>query len=168
MPTYITIDQSQRIVSLLNNLEAKLAAILQASISPTSQPLQSSPSPPTNPPTQPKSLAKKKRNQRTRQQHKKAKAQAQRVTTMQVQEADYIQEVEHAYGQEVEHLDVQISVVKASKHEAMAKSFVNSVTWNWIPTVATSWHAVIRCFGMTSFVGMIMNGVIYMRRMGVG
>ena len=159
MPTYITIDQSQRIVSLLNNLEAKLAAILQASISPTSQPLQSSPSPPTNPPTQPKSLAKKKRNQRTRQQHKKAKAQAQRVTTVQVQEADHIQEVEH--------LDVQISVVKASKHEAMAKSFVSSVTWHWIPTSA-HWHAVIPCVGMALFDGMITNGVIGIRRMGVG
>ena len=102
------------------------------------------------------SPAKKKRNQKTRQQYKK-KAQAQRVT---------IQEVEHLYGQEMEHLDVQISVEKASKHEALIKS----VAWNGIPTVATSWHAVISCVGMTSFDGMIMvqNGIICMRRMGVG
>ena len=105
-------------------------------------------------------VRKKKRNQKTRQQYKrrKAQAQAQRVT---------IQEVEHLYGQEVDL--VRISVEKASKHEAFVKSGVKSVAWNGISTVATSWHAVISCVGMTSF-GMIMvqNEVICMRRMGVG
>ena len=116
-------------------------------------------SPPTPPPTQPISLAKKKRNQRTRNQYKKkAKAQAQRVTMVQVQE------VEHSYGQEVDHLDVQISVEKASKHEA----FVKSVAWNGIPTMATSPHAVIPYVGMTSLNGMIRFEVIWRPRMGVG
>ena len=120
--------------------------------------------PPTPPPTQPNSLAKKKRNQKTRNQYKKrAQAQAQRVMIQ-------VQEVEHSYGQEAEH-SIRISVEKASKHEAYVKSAVKSVTWNKMATVATSshWHAVISYVGMTSF-GMIMIGlgVIGMSRMGVG
>ena len=93
-------------------------------------------------------VRKKTRNQKTRNQYKKkAQAQAQRVTV-----------------QEVEHLDIQIDVGKTSKHEASVKS----LTWNEIPTVATSWHAVIPYVGMTSFDGMIMIGTIGMSRMGVG
>ena len=125
-------------------------------IPPTPPTPQSDPPSPTQ---QPNSLTKKKRNQRTRKQYKQRKAKAQRVT---------IQEMEHSYGQEMEHLDVQISVEKvASKHEALIKS----VAWNGIPTVATSsrWHTVIPWFGMALF-GMILvqNGVICMRRIGVG
>ena len=149
MPTtpYLTIDQSKTILSLLKDLEVKLAAIVQAAIPPTPQ------SDPSSLTQQSESLAKRKRNQRTRKQHKrkKAQAQAQRVT---VQELDHMQEVDL----------VQISVEKASKHEA----FVKSLTWNGIPTVA--WHAVIPWIGMTSFDGafVVQNGAIGMRRMGVG
>ena len=152
-------DQSERILSLLDNLEVRLTTVFQAAILSVQQP---NPSPTPPPPTQPNLLAKQKRNQKTRQQHKKAKAQR---VMVQVQEVDRSQEVEHSYDQEMEHL-IQISVGKASKHEAIVKS----VTWNGIPTVATSWHAVIPCVGMTSFVGMIMvqNGVIWRPRMGVG
>ena len=157
----VTMDQSERILSLLDNLEVRLAAAFQAAISSASQ--SNPPPPPTQ--QQPNSLAKRKRNQKTRQQHKKA--QAQRVT-MQVQEVNHMQEVEQSYGQELEHLDVQIGVEKVSKHEAFVKSVVKSVAW--IPTVATSWHAVIPYVGMVSFDGMIMvqNGVIWRPRMGVG
>ena len=111
--------------------------------------------PPTPPQQQPNSLAKKKRNQKTRQQHKRKQAQAQGVT---------IQEVEHTYGQEVDSLRISVEKV-ASKPEVFVKS-VKSVTWFGIST--TSWHAVISYVGMTSFDGMIMNGVIGMSRMGVG
>ena len=88
---------------------------------------------------------KKKRNQKTRQQYKKkkAQAQAQRVT---IQEVDHIQEVEH---------------LEAGKHV-----FLQS--WK----VATSpQHAVISCFEMASFIDgliMVQNGAICRSRMGVG
>ena len=83
-------------------------------------------SPPIPPPRQPNSLAKKKRNQKTRNQYKKkAKAQAQHVTVQ---------------VQEVKHLDVQISVGKPSQQVA----------------TSSRWHAVIPWVGMTSFGGMIM------------
>ena len=149
MPTtpYLTIDQSKTILSLLKDLEVKLAAIVQAAI----------PAPQSDPPShtqQPNSLAKRKRNQRTRKQHKRKKAQAQRVT---------IQEVEQSYGQEVDSARISVEKV-ASKHEVLIKS----MTWNGIPTVATSWHAVISCVGMTSFDGMIMIRTNGVRRMGVG
>ena len=133
-------------------MNARLDA-LEAKFCPTiARTAQSDLSPPTPPPTQPNSLAKKKRNQKTRQQHKRK--QALRVT---------VQEVEHTYGQEVDSLRISVGKV-ASKPEA----FVKSVTWFGIS--ATSWHAVISYVGMTLFDGMIMvqNGVIGMSRMGVG
>ena len=79
----------------------------------------------------------------------KKKTQAQRVTATQ------FQEMEHS---------VQISVEKeASKHVVLHRKAL----WD---CVATLWHAVISCVGMTSFGGMIMvqNGAIWRRRMGVG
>ena len=105
---------------------------------------QPNPSPPTPPPTQPNLLAKKKRNQKTRDQYKrKAQAQAQRVPV-----------------QEVEHLDIQISVEKVPSRHVVLKAVT---PWE------TSWHAVISYVGMTLF-GMIMIGfeAVRMRRMGVG
>ena len=92
-------------------------------------------------------LAKKKRNQKTRNQYKKkAQSQAQRVT-IQMQEVD----------------SIQISAKKVSKHVVLHRK----APWDWM---ATSWHAVISYVGMASFIGTIMvqNGVICMRRMGVG
>ena len=97
---------------------------------------------PTPPPTQPSSLAKKK-----------AQSQAQRVTTVQVQEVDRMQEMEH--------LGVQISVEnEAGKHVVLP--------WDYVAT--SPWHAVISYVGMALFDGMIMvqNGAIWRPRIGVG
>ena len=111
------------------------------------QPMQQPNPTPASPPLI--SPAKKKRNQKTRQHHKKAKAQR---VTVQVQEVDHIQEVKH--------LDGQISVEKASKHVVLQP-------WVWM---TTSLHAAIPWIGMALFVGMIMvqDGAIWRPRMGVG
>ena len=115
-------------------------------------PLQQPTSTPTPIPTPLTSPAKKKRNQKTRQQYKK-KAQAQRVTIIQVQEVDRSQEVEHS---------VQSSVEKASKHVVLQ-------SWDWVAT-SPQHAAVIPFVGMASFGGMItvLNGAICMPRIGVG
>ena len=101
--------------------------------------------------------AKKKRNQKTRQQYKKK---AQRVTI-----------------QEAEHLDIQSSGDTAAKCTRFGAAFsagkhvvlqrVQSGAWDM---ATSSQHAVISCVGMALFDGMIMalNGAIWMARMGVG
>ena len=130
--------------------KALQAAQTVASTPPAPQ-SNSPPSPPTPPPTQPNSLAKKKRNQKTRNQYKKkAQSQAQRVM---------VQEVEHTYDQEVDL--IRIGVEKSSKYVVLQ--------WNNVAT-SSHGHAVISYVGMTSFDGMIMvqNGAIGMSRMGVG
>ena len=95
----------------------------------------------------PGSHLKHKRNVKTREQYKRRKAQAHHVT-IQVQE--------------VERTGIKSYIVEkeASEHVVLQLG-----AWS----MATSLHAVISRFG-TSFIGTIMvqNGVIYMRRMGVG
>ena len=113
--------------------------------------------------------AKKKRNQKTRQQHKK-KAQAQRVTLMQVQELDHKQEVEHSDIQSSGEAAVKCTrsgaAFSAGKHVVLQR--VQSGAWD----VATSpQHAAISCFEMASFIDgliMVQNGTIWRPRMGVG
>ena len=101
--------------------------------------------------TVPGSHLKHKRNVKTREQYKRKKAaQALHVT---VQEVDHSQEVD----------SLRISVEKEASKSTVLKRMT---LWN---CVATSLHAVISRFGMTSFgTIMIQNGVIGMRRMGVG
>ena len=134
-------EQTSSILSLF-------AAVFNQHVGPVQQ---SNPSPPTPPHTQSNSLAKKKRNQKTRNQYKK-KAQAQRITMVQVQEVDH--------SQEVEHLDVQIGVnQEASKHVVLQP---------WMTT--ESLHAAIPCVGMAFIEGMILigYGTTWRPRMGVG
>ena len=121
---------------------------------PLQQPIQQPNPTPSLPLT---SAAKKKRNQKTREQYKKKKAQAQRVTMR-------VQKVEHSYDQEVEHLEVRINVEKASKHVVLHRQ----APWDWVAT--SPQHAVISCVGMALFGGMItvLNGAICMPPMGVG
>ena len=119
---------------------------------PTSQPSLTPSSPFTPPQQQPISLAKKKCNQKTRQQYKK-KAQAQRVTI-----------------QEVEHMDVQSSgeaAAKCARSEAAfsaGKHVFLQCIWE------SSQHAAISWIEMALFDEMILvqNGAIRMPRMGVG
>ena len=138
-------EQTSSIFKLIQTIFEQPVGPLQQ---PVQQPNPTPPSPPTPPPTQPISLAKKKRNQKTRQQHKRK--QALRVT---VQEVDHMQEVKL----------VQISVEQmASKHVVL------QVMGAWAMT--TSLHAVISRVGMTLFDGMIMDQdeTIWRPRMGVG
>ena len=86
------------------------------------------PTPQSNPAPPLTSLANKKRNQKTREHHKKKKAQAQCVT---------IQEVEHSYGQEMEHLDsVRSSGEAAAKcarsGAAFSARYVVLRSWDWV------------------------------------
>ena len=141
-------QQSVSIRGLMTAFQIALDQSFDQHFGPVQQP---SPSPPTPPPTQPNSLAKKKRNQKTRNQYKKkAQSQAQGVSMVQVQEVDRSQEVD----------SLQISVEKeASKHVFL------QYIWE------CCWHAVVISYvGMTSLNGMIMvqNGTIWTPRMGVG
>ena len=74
-------DQTERTLNLLDNLEVRLTAVFQAAVPsiPQSDPLSFTSSP------------KNKRNQKTRRQYKKkAQAQARDVATVHVQEVDHI------------------------------------------------------------------------------
>ena len=147
---YIRQVWAEREASQVKQTVTRKALQAAQAISPTPHTPQSDP-PPTQ---QPNSLAKKKRNQRTRKQYKQRKAQAQRVT---VQEVDHMQEMEHSYGQEMEYLNVQIGVKQmASKHV-----FLQCI-WECWHAAAIQWDALIS--GMI----MVQNGVIWMPRIGVG
>ena len=130
--------------SLTNLISDAINKTLQEHFSPRqsiTQPVTQSIAPPATQSTS----HQKKRNQKTRQQYKK-KAQAQRVTS---------QEVEHTLSE------------KPSKHVVLQS--VKSVAWERL-AVIHCWHAVIQWNKMTMKDGMIMVdcATMGMPRIGIG
>ena len=150
MPTSQQADVSiDRILNLLDHFESRLDALLQATLSPpsiTQQVTQQVTQQSSN------SLAKQKRNQKTRLQYKRRNL---HVTTVQIHEMDHVQEVD--YNQEVEHSLGARN--ESGKHVVLQRMGV----WE------CCWHTVNQSDWMIMVAGITIGcGVYKIRRLGVG
>ena len=139
--------------AMTNRLTTRLDGISRArpssAIPPTPQAPPQLDSPATVTQQQP-SLAKKKRNERTRQQYKKRRA-------LHVTMQPSVKEVEHTIR--VKHGN------KPGKHVVLQR--IKLIAWDWSTRSLWCWHVVISWDGMT-MVLVLWCGVSGMPRIGIG